>query len=203
MRRARILSPISTAGEAMARGNKGSGNLRFAVLGLVGGRTDGMHGYQLKAEFDVLCDEFWELNYGMVYRALDELEREGQLIGATHVQEGRPNRRVYRITEHGRQTLDDWLLQPISDRPRPLRDEISLKLLFLGKRDTDAIAEMVKRQRSIYLTRLARVSKRRLRLEKAGYDMKVTALVIDGAEMRVRADLAWLEHVERTVVRSF
>jgi hypothetical protein len=110
---------------------------------------------------------------------------------------------VYRVTECGRQSLDDWLLQPISENPQPLRDELSIKMLFLRKRDTDAIAAMVRRQRGIYLTRLARVAKRRLRLERAGYDMKITALVVEGAEMRIRADLAWLEHIERTVIRSF
>lgn len=91
----------------------------------------------------------------------------------------------------------------MSENPRPLRDELSLKMLSLGKRDVGAITEMVKSQRRVYLTQLARVSKRRARLEKSGYDMKVTSLVIEGAEMRVRADLAWLEHIERTLLRSF
>jgi DNA-binding PadR family transcriptional regulator len=179
------------------------GNLRFAVLGLVNGYTDGIHGYRLKAEFDLLSDDFWELNYGTIYRALDHLEGCGELSAASHAQDRRPNRRVYRITERGRQTLDDWLLQPISERPQPLRDELSLKMLFLGKQDGDAIYQMVKRQRSIYLTRLARIAKRRDRFEKGAYDARVTSLVIEGAELRVRADLAWLEHIERKLLRSF
>src|SRR5262249_25478985 len=106
-------------------------NLRFGVLGLVGSCQDGVHGYRLKAELDVLCADFWELNYGMIYRVLDELERCGELTVETHAQDRRPNRKVYRITEDGRQSLDDWLLQPISESPQPLRDELSLKMLFL------------------------------------------------------------------------
>jgi DNA-binding PadR family transcriptional regulator len=178
-------------------------NLKFGVLGLVAGRSEGIHGYRLKADFDVLCDDFWELNYGKIYRTLDELEQCGALTVEALIQDGRPNRKVYRITERGRKTLDDWLLQPIEEHPQPLRDELSLKMLFLNKRDSDALYEMVKRQRSIYLTQLARVSKRRARLEKSGYDMSITSLVIEGAEMRVRADLSWLEHIERKVLRSF
>jgi DNA-binding PadR family transcriptional regulator len=179
------------------------GNLGFAILGLVSGQSEGLHGYRLKSEFDVLSDDFWELNYGRIYRVLDQLERCGELTSEERSHGRRPSRKVYRITENGRQTLDDWLLQPISETPQPLRDELSLKMLFLRKRDSDAIAEMVRRQRSIYLTRLARVSKRRSRLEKAGYDMQITTLVIEGAEMRIRADIAWLEHIERRVIRSF
>ena len=178
------------------------GNLQYAVLGVVAGREDGLHGYQLKSELDVLCDDFWEVNFGRIYRALDELERNGDVLAERHEQSDRPNRKVYRITERGLQTLDDWLLLPLSDSPQPLRDELSLKLLFLRDRDRDAVAEMITRQRSIYLTRVARVAKRRTRLEKNGFDMKITALVIEGAEMRIRAELAWLDHIERSVVRG-
>ena len=36
-----------------------SGNLRYAVLGLVASKTDGVHGYQLKGECEAIGDEFW------------------------------------------------------------------------------------------------------------------------------------------------
>ena len=44
---------------------------------------------------------------------------------------------------------------------------------------------------------LRRISK------QSGVNMKVAALIMDGAEMRVRADINWLEHVERKIVRTF
>ena len=77
-----------------------------------------------------------------------------------------------------------------------------LKLLFLGPDDIDRVYEIVKQQRSIYLTRLARVTRRRRRLEKAGVNMRATEMILDGAEMRVRADLAWLENIERRLLRQ-
>jgi len=61
---------------------------------------------------------------------------------------------------------------------------------------------MIKQQRSIYLTRLARITRRRRRLEKAGVDMRATEIILDGAEMRVRADLSWLESIERRLIRQ-
>ena len=48
-----------------------------------------------------------------------------------------------------------------------------------------------------------RLEKRRRKLERAGIEMPVIALVMDGALMRVRADLAWLEHIERKIIREF
>jgi len=179
-----------------------SGNLRYAVLGLIASKDEGVHGYRLKGECEAIADEFWALNYGRLYRILDELERAGDLTVADEIQLGRPNKKVYRITERGRQNLDDWLLAPVEENAQPLRDELVLKLLFLGPNDIDRVYAIIKQQRSIYLTRLARVTRRRRRLEKAGLDMRATEMILDGAEMRVRADLAWLEAIERRLIRQ-
>ncbi|MFN2428155.1 MAG: PadR family transcriptional regulator [Candidatus Binatia bacterium] len=93
-----------------------SGNLQYAVLGLIASKTDGVHGYQLKGECEAIADEFWALNYGRLYRILDELESTGALSVADEIQKGRPNKKVYRITEKGKQNLDDWLLSTASTR---------------------------------------------------------------------------------------
>jgi DNA-binding PadR family transcriptional regulator len=179
-----------------------AGNLNFALLGLVAARTSGVHGYQLKTEFEALCEDFWQLNYGRLYRALDNLETSGELVGEQQVQIGRPNRKVYRITSKGEQSLDDWLLQPLSDEPRPLRDELSLRLLFLRHRDPLKVQRLVREQRAIYMSRLARVARRRRKLDGIDFEATVTRLVMDGLEMRVKADLSWLEHVEHTLLEE-
>jgi len=180
-----------------------AGNLRYAVLGLVASRAKGVHGYRLKRDFEALQHDFWELNYGRLYRLLDDLEQAGELNAVREVQQGRPNRKVYRITKKGERTLDDWLLQPVSEDPRPLRDELSVKLLFLDESRVDTIYALIRQQRSIYLKKLARIARGRRQLEKAGLNAKLAALVMDGAEMRVEADLAWLEHIERRLLREF
>lgn len=180
----------------------GLGNFQYAVLGLVASREDGIHGYGLKRDCDAISDEFWEINYGSVYRLLDDLEKSGYLAGERQIQSNRPNRKVFRITERGRETLDDWLLQPIAENPHPLRNELALKLLFLRSVKADGLYDLIKQQREIYIRKLAIVSRRRKQLRKVGLELEVADLVMDSAEMKVRADLAWLEHVERKILRS-
>ena len=171
--------------------------VQYAILGLISGRSAGAHGYQLKIEFDALYGDFWSLNYGQLYRILDRLERAGFIEGTEHIQSGRPTRRVYRITTNGQQTLDDWLILPPNDEPRPLRDELSVKLLFLTDARRKETLNLVRRQRSLYLHHLARLTKRRSVLEESGQDMFVTRLLLLQADMRVRSDLAWLDLVEQ------
>ncbi|MFT4570402.1 MAG: PadR family transcriptional regulator AphA [Hyphomicrobiaceae bacterium] len=180
----------------------GQGNLQYAVLGLIASKEDGTHGYRLKTDCQAISDEFWQVNYGRLYRVLDLLERDGELNSQDFIQHGRPNRKVFRITEQGRRTLDDWLLQPVDEQGQPLRDELILKLLFLGADDTTKLHRLIKDQRAIYLKRLGKLARRRRQLEKAGVDMRATELVLDGAAMRVRADITWIEHVERTLIKE-
>lgn len=187
------------AKSSMGRG----GNFRFAVLGLIANRTEGVHGYQLMSDVEALSDDFWQLNYGRLYRVLDWLAEAGDVEFSELFQSGRPNRKIFRITETGVATLEDWLLRPLPKNPQPLRDELSLKLLFLKHARVDRIAQLVTQQRSIYLSKLSQTVRRRRRLQKAGLPMDAIALVMEGAEIRLRADLAWLDHVERTVLRRF
>ena len=146
--------------------------------------------------------EFWSLNYGQLYRTLDRLERAGLIGGTEQFQSGRPSRKVYRITASGRQSLDDWLLLPPTYEPRPLRDELSVKLLFLTDAKHNETLALIRSQRAIYLQHLARLTKRRSVLEEAGQgDSFVTRLLLVQADMRVRADLAWLDLVEQELLQ--
>lgn len=175
--------------------------VNYALLGLICGRPQGVHGYQLKSDFETSYGEFWSLNFGQLYRTLDRLERAGLLDGIDEVQGRRPSRRVYRITASGRQSFDDWLLSPPTDEPRPFRDDLSVKLLFLTDERTAETLALIRTQRGIYLKHLAGLTKRRSTLEEGGDDCFVTKLLLLQADMRVRADLAWLEMVESELQR--
>ncbi|MBI5506551.1 MAG: helix-turn-helix transcriptional regulator [Deltaproteobacteria bacterium] len=178
------------------------GNLRFAVLALVRDRPEGKHGYRLKPECEALTDEFWQLNYGRLYRVLDVLERSGELTVVEEIQTQRPNRKIYRITERGQRSLDDWLLQPVSDQSGPLRDELALKILFAKGEARARLYKTIQEQRSIYFKRLSQIGRRQKRLKEAGLDGRITDLVMEGAEQRVRTDLEWLDHVERRILHG-
>jgi DNA-binding PadR family transcriptional regulator len=175
--------------------------VQFAILGLISTRAFGAHGYQLKIEFDALYGDFWSLNYGQLYRTLDRLERAGLVQYTEEVQSGRPPRKIYRITASGRQGLDDWLLLPPTDKPRPLHDELSIKLLFLAETRRNETLGLIRSQRAIYLHHLARLTERRSLLDERGEDMAVTNLLLLQADMRVRADLAWLDLVENELLQ--
>ena len=96
---------------------------------------------------------FWQLNFGEVYRILDRLVDE-KLI--EQINSGARAKKVYRITDKGRESLDGFLLEVPGDAPRPLRHELAIKLLFSTPERLPQLLESVRHQRSVYLRALQR-----------------------------------------------
>jgi DNA-binding PadR family transcriptional regulator len=66
------------------------------------------HGGALIARLNELCLAPAGVDVGMAYRTLRELEAEG-LVDSAWVTDDGPPRRTYRLTEAGRQALDEWI----------------------------------------------------------------------------------------------
>src|SRR6478672_9040305 len=75
----------------------------YAVLGqLTAGPSSG---YEVKARLEAGAAQFWHASYSQIYAELRRLEELGYVSEERVVQEGRPNKRVYTITETGRTAL--------------------------------------------------------------------------------------------------
>lgn len=98
--------------------------LRHAVLAAL---LDGEYsGYQLAKAFDVGVANFWHALPQQLYAELAKLEREGLVSGRQVVQETRPNKRLFRVTDAGLAELERFA----ADAPRPsfMRDDLVVKV---------------------------------------------------------------------------
>ncbi len=64
-----------------------------------------MTGYELKKAFSISFSFFSGLSYGSIYPALKKMESQGLITMQREIQEGLPNKKVYTITEQGRETF--------------------------------------------------------------------------------------------------
>ena len=111
--------------------------LRHAVLAAV---LEGeVSGYQLAKRFDVSVANFWSATPQQLYRELDRLEAEGLLRGRTVEQQRRPNKRVFTLTDAGREELHTFIAQPT--RPTAIRDDFLVKLQAAGSDDLEPVRE--------------------------------------------------------------
>ena len=81
-------------------------SLQHILLGLL--REPGT-GYDLKAVFDERISHFWSAEFGQIYPTLNRMEEGGLLRSHVQPSEKGPNRRVYTLTDEGREELLRWL----------------------------------------------------------------------------------------------
>lgn len=85
-------------------------DVKTVCLGML---TDGeASGYDLKKHFESTFGHFFAAGYGSIYPALSSLAEQG-LVTCKHVsQAGKPDRKVYAITDRGKEFLLDALKDP-------------------------------------------------------------------------------------------
>ena len=149
------------------------------------------------------CNQFVSTGFGSIYPALAALAADGHARCTAVPQSGRPDRKVYRITNRGQQSLDDYVLSPQTDAPRPMRQELAVKLLFASPEHLPQLLRLVARQRDAYLQELHRLGTERRKMHRAPFDAFVTHLLIDGAELAARAELAWLDEVAKRLEERY
>ncbi|MFC4768365.1 PadR family transcriptional regulator [Effusibacillus consociatus] len=113
----------------MPRENKS----RYAVLGMLS--LEPMSGYDIKKKIHRGIGEFWSESFAQIYPILKQLVEEGYAVCQIEDQEGKPDRKVYSITEAGRDELMKWLSEPVTYYP--LRIELLLKLFFAHNASPD------------------------------------------------------------------
>jgi PadR family transcriptional regulator AphA len=85
--------------------------LTHAILGFL--EYEPMTGYDLKKYFDQSIAHFWSATQSHIYKALENLEKEGLVESTAIPQAGRPNRKQYQITEAGSAELRHWMTTPL------------------------------------------------------------------------------------------
>jgi len=148
------------------------------------------HGYRLS---QLLAERVGSdcYNSGQIHMTLERLEKKGWARSILHERNGR-RRRTFTITPAGREEFERWLQEPIPVT-KPARDEIVLRLPFLGERDIHRLTEILEERRQEYVERLRTIDEppvpkdmtRRTRL--AGMARKLL-------RFREEAELRWVEY---------
>jgi DNA-binding PadR family transcriptional regulator len=168
--------------------------MRYPVLALLA--ESPAHGYEIKRGLE---DRFGAviapLNAGQVYTTLQRLQRDALVRDDAVEQSGRPDKRVYRLTDAGRDALREWLGSPSA--PTRLRDDFFMKLHFAHDLGLADPAELIAAQRAAYLGALAELE----RVLEGGGEDHVTTLAVEGAALHLEADLRWLDRCEAVLAR--
>jgi DNA-binding PadR family transcriptional regulator len=112
-------------------------SLEHAILGFLD--YGPLSGYDLKKVFDVSVQHFWPADQSQIYRTLSHLEEQGWVEVEVVNQIERPDRKVYHITEAGREGFLGWLA--LAPRERASRSAALIQVFFFGQLSNDVILE--------------------------------------------------------------
>jgi PadR family transcriptional regulator, regulatory protein AphA len=128
-------------------------SLEHAILGFLNYRS--FTGYDLKKIFDTSVRHFWPADQAQIYRTLGRLSDRGFAEQERIEQSDRPDRKVYHITQAGRDELRRWLLTPLTvgeNRSAPM-----VQVFFAGQLTDEEVlaifertAEMIHQVLAIY-----------------------------------------------------
>jgi DNA-binding PadR family transcriptional regulator len=168
-------------------------SLRAAILGFLD--LDPTTGYSLKQRFEGSVGSFWSVTQSQIYRELHALEAEGLVSLRVEPGDGKPDRKVYRLTSRGREALRSWLEEPLE--PLQLRHPLLLKLVFAADVAPDSLdalladyAEKIAATRAEYERRLS--AKEIFSLARSEREAALWSLSIEHGLAWCDAELAWI-----------
>lgn len=118
--------------------------LRHAVLAAL---LDGEYsGYQLAKAFDIGVANFWHALPQQLYTELARLEKDGLVAGRQVIQETRPNKRLFHVTEAGRAELERFAADV--SKPSFIRDDLLVKVQAADRIGTAPVIEQLEERAS-------------------------------------------------------
>jgi DNA-binding PadR family transcriptional regulator len=109
-------------------------------------------GYELARRFDRSIGYFWPATHQQIYRVLRRMDEAGWVKHTEIAQDGRPDKKVYRVAAAGRAELTRWLAEP--EDPAVLRDGLGVKLRGASLGSVDVVFKEIERHRAEHATRL-------------------------------------------------
>jgi DNA-binding PadR family transcriptional regulator len=70
-------------------------------------------GYELTRRFDRSIGYFWSATHQQIYRTLRTMEADGWVSVTVVAQQGRPDKKVYTVSDAGRAELARWIAAPL------------------------------------------------------------------------------------------
>ena len=99
-------------------------------------------GYEIRKEsVEGKYSHFVDASFGSIYPALSRLEKEGLVVWREETQPGKPARKIYSITDAGRQEFAKALMEPPS--PDMFRSEFLLIAMFADVVGREGIARAI------------------------------------------------------------
>jgi DNA-binding PadR family transcriptional regulator len=110
-------------------------------------------GYDISKRFEETVSCYWQASQQQIYRELSKMEKQGWVTFETVPQEGKPDKKIYAITDAGRAELHRWYQQPTE--PTPIREDLLVKVLATPYASREDLLLELNRRRALHQEKLS------------------------------------------------
>jgi len=172
-------------------------SLKYAILGVL--KLKPHTGYDLKKTIEASVAHFWSADQSQIYRTLALLVTDGLAEVEVIAQDGRPDRRVHRITATGLTALREWLASPLP--PETPHDAFLVRVFFVGELGIPAAAGLLQSRRDEADSALSRLTALvgQERGEPVDLAHALRRATLRNGIRHAEAELAWLDETVATL----
>ncbi len=109
-------------------------------------------GYDISKRFEERISCFWQASQQQIYRELAKLEQRSWVRHETIPQAGKPDKKIYHLTEAGRQEWLHWFATPTE--PTPIREDLLVKVLAGPHVTPEQLRAVIHQRRSLHARQL-------------------------------------------------
>ncbi|NEP61540.1 MAG: PadR family transcriptional regulator [Symploca sp. SIO2G7] len=124
--------------------------LAHTILALLAQRPDS--GYDISKRFDEGLSCYWKATQQQVYRELSKMESQGWVSFEKIPQAGRPDKKVYSITDSGWTELTRWYTK-LSSRTQ-IREDLLVKVMIGYKMPRELLLKELRHRQALHQAQL-------------------------------------------------
>ncbi|WP_428341066.1 PadR family transcriptional regulator [Mycobacterium sp.] len=165
-------------------------------------------GYELTRRFDRLIGYFWSVTHQQIYRTLRTMEADGWVSATVVAQQGRPDKKVYTVSDAGRYELARWIAAPLAagGSGDGLTREVAVKLRGAAFGDRGALHEQIvalRAERAQLLDTYRGFEKKQFSDPKVLHDSALHQyLVLRGGIRAEEGTIDWLDEVASGLAKT-
>ncbi|KZZ62531.1 hypothetical protein A3762_13340 [Oleiphilus sp. HI0125] len=121
-------------------------SLKHAILVMLDQKPHS--GYDLLQQFKESVGYFWNAKHQQIYRQLKILHDEELIAFQSEIQSGKPDKKIYAITQQGKDELLRWLKEPVATNK--INDALLVKIYGADSAPIEDIASEIERHIEIH-----------------------------------------------------
>ncbi len=176
--------------------------IKYAILGFL--TLEPMSGYDLKKKFQDSLTVHWSGNNNQIYRSLVDLHDEGLVTREVVQQENYPDRKVYSITENGRDALLRWVL---TDPEAPdLKNNFLIQLTWADRLSAEDLDDLLAKyedevETQILITRAPK-QQELLAQARSPRERYMWEMILKNRTMRYETELTWVRNLRQELTKT-